>query len=55
MIAPSELAVTLSNDLLDHLRDEARRLEVPLEWLVASLVVDTMDVEDEEPCWKASA
>ncbi|MDB5352754.1 MAG: hypothetical protein JWN86_4001 [Planctomycetota bacterium] len=43
MIAETELAVTLSSDLFRHLRSEARRLHVPLEWLVASMVVDTID------------
>lgn len=38
-----ELNVTLSEELLEHLRAESQRLEVPLEWLVASLVVDTLD------------
>ncbi|MBX6314320.1 MAG: hypothetical protein IRY99_15615 [Isosphaeraceae bacterium] len=50
MNAALEVAVTLSADLLRHLRQEAKRLEVPLEWLVASLVVDTLDeVENAEP------
>jgi len=48
MNAESELAVTLSDDLFDHLSDEASRLGIPLQWLVASIVVDTMD-EDDEP------
>jgi len=39
----SELAVTLSPQLYEHLKSEARRLDVPLEWLVASLVVDTVE------------
>ena len=39
----TELAVTLSDALYSQLRREARRLGLPLEWLVASLVVDTMD------------
>jgi hypothetical protein len=43
MDAMPEVAVTLSDELLDHLRDEAKELAVPLEWLVASLVVDTID------------
>ena len=34
----SELAVTLSAELYKHLRAEARRLKLPLEWLVASMV-----------------
>lgn len=39
----SEVAVTLTAELFDRLRSEAAVLGVPLEWLVASLVVDTMD------------
>ena len=35
--------VTLSGELLRHLRAEARKLGVPLQWLVASLVVDTVE------------
>jgi hypothetical protein len=38
----TELAVTLSRELYDHLTAEARRLDVALEWLVAALVVDTV-------------
>jgi hypothetical protein len=41
----SELAVTLSADLYDHLVAEARQLDVPLEWVVASLAVDTFGEE----------
>lgn len=40
------LSVTLSPELHDHLCRESLRLDVPLEWLIASLIVDTMD-EDE--------
>lgn len=43
MIASGELAVTLSADLMDQLRDESLRLDIPLEWLVAGLVCDTLD------------
>lgn len=43
-----ELAVTLSDELFHHLSDEAARLGIPLEWLVASMVVDTMDEEEDE-------
>lgn len=46
MIPNLELCVTLSKELLSHLRTEARRLDVPLEWLVAGLVVDTVDEAD---------
>jgi hypothetical protein len=37
------LAVTLSIELFDLLSAEARKLGLPLEWLVASLVADTVD------------
>ena len=39
----SEIAVTLTPDLFKRLKAEAGQLEVSLEWLVASLVVDTME------------
>lgn len=39
----SEVAVTLSSELYDRLTAEASALGVPLEWLVASLVADTVD------------
>lgn len=42
----SEIAVTLAPELFERLKAEARRLGVSLEWLVASLVVDTF----ESPC-----
>lgn len=41
-IAP-ELSVTLSPELFATLRSEAEQLGVALEWLVASLVCDTLD------------
>lgn len=37
------LSVTLSEPLLRALRAEADKLQVPIEWIVASLVVDTID------------
>lgn len=37
------LSVTLSPELFAHLSTEATRLDVPLEWLVASMVLDTID------------
>lgn len=43
MIDADELSVTLTPALYAHLSAEAARLEVPLEWLVAALVVDTVD------------
>ncbi len=42
-----ELAVTLSSDLFAHLRLEARRLRVPMRWLVASMVLDTFEPKIE--------
>jgi hypothetical protein len=35
--------VTLSTELFRAMKAEARRLGVSLEWLVASLVADTME------------
>lgn len=39
----SELTVTLSPQLFNVIREEAARLGLPIEWLIASLVVDTVD------------
>ena len=39
----SEVAVTLAPELFKSLWIEARKLGVSIEWLVASLVVDTME------------
>lgn len=38
-----EVAVTLTPELFDRLRSEADALGVSITWLVASLIVDTMD------------
>lgn len=38
-----EVAVTLTPELFDRLRTEAEALGVSIAWLVASLIVDTMD------------
>jgi hypothetical protein len=38
--------VTLSVDLLRHLRAEARKLGLPIEWLVASMILDTVESLD---------
>jgi hypothetical protein len=48
MNAAPEFSVTLSAPLFAHLRAEARRLDVPLEWLVAALVADTLEAEGED-------
>jgi len=49
MDSASEVSVTLDRGLFDRLRAEARRLGVPLEWVVASLVVDTIEAGRPEP------
>jgi hypothetical protein len=45
----SELSVTLSPQLFEHFREEAERLDLPIEWLIASLIVDTVDELDPSP------
>ncbi len=47
MDSTSELAVTLSDELLEQLKAEAETLGLPLGWLVASLVAATIDAEEE--------
>lgn len=49
MTRNSEVSVTLTPELFARLKAEARALEVPLEWLVASLVVDTIEADRPEP------
>ena len=39
-----QVRVTLSDNLLIHLRKTAQEQHVPLRWLVAGLVCDTLDV-----------
>lgn len=43
MEAVREFAVTMSPELLKHLRAESKRLKVPLTYVLAGLVVDTLD------------
>jgi hypothetical protein len=38
-----EIAVTLSDELLDVLQSQARLLRIPLRWVIASLVCDTIE------------
>jgi hypothetical protein len=38
-----EIRVTLSNELFSHLKKEAAEQQVPLLWLVAGLVCDTLE------------
>ena len=39
----SEVEVTLSDELLDHLYRLSFEADVPLRWLIAGLVCDTME------------
>ena len=39
----SEILVTLSDELFERLRAQARELKVSMKYLVASLVCDTME------------
>ena len=48
MSAGPQVRVTLSDDLLNHLRRTAQEKHVPLRWLVAGLVCDTMKSESGE-------
>jgi hypothetical protein len=43
-----QVRVTLSDALLNHLRQTAQQKHVPLRWLVAGLVCDTMRSESGE-------
>jgi hypothetical protein len=43
MHKPSEVCVTLSDELLEVLQAKARVLRVPLRWVIASLVCDTIE------------
>ena len=45
MKRPQELSVTLTPVLFERLSAESRELGVPLEWIVASLVVDSIDAD----------
>ncbi len=47
MSSATEVEVTLSKDLYRQMKAEARKLGVPLSWLVASLVADTVDMTDD--------
>ncbi len=42
------ITVTLSAELLGHLRGLATSLEVPFEWLVAGIVCDTIETTPQK-------
>ena len=46
MKTDGEILVTLSDELFDCMRRQAQELHVPLKWLVAGLVCDTLDPVD---------
>ena len=39
----SQVRITLSDDLLCHLRRVAQEKHIPLRWLVAGLICDTLE------------
>jgi hypothetical protein len=41
-----EIDVTLSDELMEHLQARSQELKIPLKWLVAGLVCDTIDPAD---------
>jgi len=49
MDARSEIRVTLSDALFEHLRKEAKARHVSLQWLVAGLICDTVENADSSP------
>lgn len=42
-----EIVVTISDELMDRLRAQAEELKVPLKWLVAGLVCDTIEPAEQ--------
>lgn len=44
----AEVAVTLSSELFDRVKNEAKLLGVPLEWIVAAIVADTFNAESPQ-------
>jgi hypothetical protein len=46
MMTDTTVDVTLSADLLRRLRVEAKALGVTIEWLIASMIVDTAECLD---------
>ena len=43
----AQVHVTLSEELLHHLRRTAQETHIPLRWLVAGLVCDTLEARTE--------
>ena len=55
MDASPEVFVTLSDELLAHLKKLAREMHVPLRWLVAGLICDTFESGTTESNDRCSA
>jgi hypothetical protein len=49
MNSAPEISVTLDAGLFAHFCAESKRLGVPIEWILASLVVDTIEADWPEP------
>lgn len=49
MHSATEFSVTLTPELYEQLRDEARLLGLSIEWVVASLVADTIEGDCSDP------
>jgi hypothetical protein len=43
----SEIVVTLTADLLQSLRAQSQELKIPLKWLIAGLVCDTIEPAEQ--------
>jgi hypothetical protein len=50
----SDLTVTLSAELFRVVQCEAKRLGLPIEWVIASLVADTIEIGATTPSWVAA-
>ena len=42
-----KIVVTLSDELLRNLRAQSEELKIPLQWLVAGLVCDTIETAEQ--------
>jgi hypothetical protein len=54
MTTNREILVTLSDELFDRMRLQAQELHIPLKWLVAGLICDTIDPAEESPADQAA-
>jgi hypothetical protein len=54
MVDATQFAITLTPELYARMSAEATQLGVPLEWVVASLVVDTFEADRPGRPWLES-